>query len=109
MPSGARPAGILKSREKQERYSELLELERTGRISGLRLRPYFELLPFQITPDGVRNFRGAGYTADFAYTENGEEVIEDVRSPSAKNEKDYMLRRKLMFYINGIYVKEVLR
>lgn len=48
----------------------------------------------------------AFYTADFVYLENGEVVVEDVKSEYTRKEKDYILRRKLMLGRHGIIIKE---
>lgn len=47
------------------------------------------------------------YTADFTYTlNNGEYVVEDVKSAYTRKEADYVLRRKLMLHVHGIKIKE---
>lgn len=47
------------------------------------------------------------YTADFTYTlNNGEKVVEDVKSSYTKKETDYVLRRKMMLDKYGIKIKE---
>ena len=50
------------------------------------------------------------YTADFVYQDNetGEKVVEDVKSTYTRKEKDYIFRRKLMLFIHGIKIREIL-
>lgn len=55
------------SRTEAERYGELLWLVRDGQISDLCLQPRYKL------PGGIT------YVGDFAYTEAGRQVCEDVK------------------------------
>ena len=82
---------------------------KAGIISELKCHPRFEIIPRQETPKGKLNFKPAHYTADFEYVKDGQRIIEDVKSKATREEKDYVLRRKLMLYMNGIYVEEVVR
>ena len=50
--------------------------------------------------------KNAVYTADFVYYENGQLVVEDVKSDITRKEADYVLRRKLMLHVHGIRIKE---
>lgn len=50
--------------------------------------------------------QNAVYTADFVYYENGQLVVEDVKSEATRKEKDYVLRRKMMLHLLGIRIKE---
>ena len=51
-------------------------LQKGGLISDLQLQVRFE-----ICPKKYANKRARYYVADFVYTENGQKVIEDVKSP----------------------------
>ena len=86
------------SRKELTRYKELELLERAGEISNLRRQVEFELIPKQ---PGERK---AVYTADFVYTENGKEIVEDVKGMKTR---DYIIRRKLMLWRHGIKIREV--
>jgi hypothetical protein len=66
------------SKAEARRYGELKVLERAGRISGLRLQPSYELQPAFRDVRG-RLHRAIRYVGDFAYVENGREVVEDVK------------------------------
>ena len=94
----------------KDRYLELLVMQRAGIISDLECHPEFEIIPKQKHPEtGKFAFHPAHYTADFRYKRDGKVVVEDVKSQKTREEKDWILRRKLMLYVNGIYVEEVVR
>lgn len=80
------------------RYQELLLLEHAGQITGLRRQVRYDLVV-----NGVKIGR---YTADFIYAENGNNVVEDVKSPATKKARDYILRKKLMLALFDIAIKE---
>lgn len=95
--------GILfDSRREAGRYSELMVLQRAGKIADLKLQEEFELIP------KCGKERAAKYHADFSYTDTttGEKVVEDVKSRATKT-RDYILRRKLMNWRYGIQIREV--
>ena len=89
------------SRKEARRYLELKRLEEQGEISELRKQVKFELIPKQ---DGERAVR---YYADFTYIQNGELVVEDVKSPVTRENGVYVIKRKLMLYKHGISIKEI--
>lgn len=93
------------SHKEYSRYLELKLLERGGYIKNLRRQVAFELLPSQ-KRDGKVIERPVVYKADFVYEEDGEEVVEDVKSEATKT-KEYILKRKLMLWQYGIRIKEV--
>ena len=87
------------------RYAELRMMEKAGIISGLRRQVPYLLIPAQ-KRDGKTVERAVIYLADFVYTENGAEVVEDVKSPATRT-KEYIIKRKLMLWEFGIQVVEV--
>ena len=89
------------SRKEARRYLELKRLEEQGEISELRKQVKFELIPKQ---EGERAVR---YYADFTYIQNGELVVEDVKSPVTRENGVYVIKRKLMLYKHGIRIKEI--
>jgi hypothetical protein len=99
---------VFDSKSEHDRYLELLILERAGVITGLECHPVYELIPTQKVP-GKRAFRGHKYTADFRYIRDGETIVEDVKSEKTREERDYIINRKLMWMLLGIYVEEVVR
>lgn len=61
------------------------------------------LLPSQ-KQDGKTIERPVRYIADFVYTENGKEVVEDVKGLRTDT---YKLKRKMMLYFHNIKIREV--
>ena len=92
----------------KDRYLELIIMERAGTISNLRCHPEYELIPTQRIP-GKPTLRRHRYTADFEYVRDGELIIEDVKSEYTRLERDYIINRKLMLMLKGLYVTEVVR
>lgn len=104
------------------RFRELTLLEKAGEITDLKRQVEFELMPSQYEeiPTGEVYKRGerqgqpkmkrvcvelsVKYIADFTYTQNGKQVVEDTKGFRTK---DYILKRKMMLYFNGIKIKEV--
>ena len=93
------------SAKEANRYAELRLLEKAGQIFNLQRQVPFVLIPKQVR-DGKTVERPVVYKADFTYTENGEEVVEDVKSPATKT-KEYILKRKLLLWQYGIQIREV--
>ena len=92
-----------------DRYLELLVMEKAGVIRELECHPRYEILPPQKTPAGKQNFKPVIYTPDFRYKRGGKTIVEEVKSEYSRHEKDYVIRRKLIFYTLGIYVEEIIR
>lgn len=91
------------SRKEAQRWAELKLLERAGQIYNLQRQVSFVLIPKQ-TRNGKVVERPCVYKADFVYTENGEEVVEDAKGMRTK---EYTIKRKLMLWQYGIQIKEV--
>lgn len=88
------------SKKEMRRYAELSLLEKARKITDLKVQPKFDL-----TIDG---FKVATYMADFSYhdVELGHFVVEDVKSEATKTPV-YRLKKKLMWAIHHIEIKEV--
>ena len=94
------------SKKEATRWAELKLLERAGKITFLQRQVSYVLVPKQVR-DGKMIERPVVYKADFAYKdENGEDVVEDVKSPATKTQV-YILKRKLMLWEYGIKIREV--
>lgn len=91
------------SGKEAKRYIYLKDEEKAGRIENLRLQVPFVLIPPQHI-DGKSVERPVKYYADFVYTENGVEVVEDTKGVKTP---DYIIKRKLMLYIHNIRIREV--
>jgi hypothetical protein len=94
---------IFDSTKEARRYQMLKLLLRAGAISDLRLQVPYELIPAQYI-NGKCVERAVKYIADFVYTENGKEVVEDAKGVRTDT---YKIKRKLMLYVHGIKIKEV--
>lgn len=85
------------SKKEAARATVLHMLENSGAISNLREQVPFELIPKQ---DGER---ACVYKADFCYTQDGEDVTEDVKG--GKPLPEFVIKRKLMLFRHGIRIK----
>jgi hypothetical protein len=110
---------IFDSGKEARRWEQLILLQRAGKITSLQRQVPYELLPNQYETyeryskngkrlkDGVRLVeRKVEYVADFVYTdaETGENIVEDAKGMRTK---DYVLKRKLMYAVHCIRIKEV--
>lgn len=112
--------GIVHDSQKEAmRWEQLLLLEKAGKIKGLTRQVAYELLPAQYETyeryskngarlkDGVKLIeRKVNYVADFVYTdaETGVNIVEDTKGVRTK---DYILKRKLMYAVHGIKIREI--
>ena len=85
-----------------KRWVYLKALEQNGEIKNLVRQVPYTLLPAQ-RKDGKVLFREMKYTSDMEYdiTETNEHIVEDVKGMILP---EFKLKRKLMFYIFGVYV-----
>ena len=88
------------------RYQELRLLERAGEIYELQRQVPFVVIPVQKDEKGKVIEREVRYIADFTYRNRSDHrlVVEDVKGVRTK---EYVLKRKLMLYRNGIRIQEV--
>jgi len=89
------------SKKELHRYLVLEKLLKGKAISNLELHPVYPLM--------VNGIKIGRYTADFRYkNQNGETIIEDVKSKATKT-RDYMIRKKILATYNPpINIKEIL-
>ena len=86
------------SKAEARRGADLRLLERAGEISDLREQVSYEIIPKQAGERAVH------YVCDFAYTQRGALVVEDVKGVKTRV---YILKRKLMKLVHGITIREV--
>lgn len=97
----------------KERYIYLLDLQKKGLISQLRLKTKFTIIPkiTKYVPMELKTKvkyvervveQDSDYHNDFTYIENGIYVCEEFKSEYTAKLTDYILRRKLM--VNKIYI-----
>ena len=116
LPSGERFDSV----KEYHRWRELLFLQHDGKISDLQRQVKFELIPAQFETyerygkDGQRLKDGrrrvempVDYVADFVYTKDGKQVVEDVKGyTDGAAYRIYVIKRKLMLYLKGIKILE---
>ena len=95
--------GKFDSKKEFNRFLILQDMEKHGEISDLQRQAKFELIPSQKDGSGKVIERPVNYKADFVYTENGKQVVEDVKGLKTK---EYIIKRKLMLYLKGIRIVE---
>jgi len=89
------------SKKEAARAQSLKLMEKAGNISELR-----EQVPFELAPSVIINGRKSAarkYIADFVYTEDGKQVVEDVKGMKTDI---YVLKRHLMKHVHGIDIYE---
>lgn len=105
------------SQKEYRRFCELSLLERAGKVTDLQRQVKFVLVPTQYEryerystktgkrlKDGIRTVeQEVSYIADFVYTEDGKQVVEDSKGYRTA---DYIIKRKLMLHVHGIKIKE---
>lgn len=89
------------SRKEYRRWCELKTLERAGVISDLERQVKYTLVPAQ--RDCGKAIRAVCYIADFRYTQNGSEVVEDCKGYRTEV---YKLKKKLMLWVHGVSIRE---
>lgn len=106
------------SKKELKRYNELVLLERAGEISSLRRQVTFTLLnaAYEEVPVQLKTkirfkrvclFRETTYIADFVYYKDGEEVVEDVKASPRFQDPVYKLKKKLMYMVHNVKIKEI--
>jgi hypothetical protein len=96
------------SRKEAQRYQVLLLLQKSGQICDLQRQKKYVLIPSQRDEDGKLIERELSYVADFVYTENGKEVVEDVKGyKEGAAYRIFVIKRKLMLERYGIRIREV--
>jgi hypothetical protein len=90
--------GILfASKKEMARYADLKMLEKGKVISNLELQPSF--------PVSINDTHFCTYTADFRYEENGQTIIEELKSSGTAKDPAYRLRKKAAELYYGIKIK----
>ena len=87
------------SKREAARWQELRSMERAGEITGLVRQVKIELIP------KTKLYRACYYIPDFAYFDKreGKTVYEDSKGMKTK---EYLLKRKLLYWRHGIEIKE---
>ena len=114
--------GIMFDSKKEAAYYELLlDRQKTGEVSNIRMQVKYELIPAVYeeriirlkTKDRVEKHliqRPITYIADFVFTDNstGNDEVVDVKGGKSMITKEFLLKKKLMMYKYHIDVKIVM-
>lgn len=98
---------VFDSKYERNRYLYLLDLQKQGKISGLRRQTQFLLIPkaTKLFPKQLKTKvkyvervveMQSLYHNDFTYIEDGKYICEEFKSAMTSKLADYILRRKLM-------------
>lgn len=87
------------SKKEAARYGTLKMLFKNGNIDDLRHQ-----VRYNIELNGTKLF---AYVADFVYVENGQTVVEDVKSEITRKNPVYRIKKKAMKAQFGIEIKEI--
>lgn len=87
------------STKEYSRWCELKLMERAGEITGLVRQQKIELIP------KTKLYRACYYVCDFIYFDKRENktIYEDVKGVRTK---EYLLKRKLLYWRHGIEINE---
>ena len=92
---------VFASKKEMKRYAELRLLQRAGEVQDLELQPEFRV--------SINGQHYCTYTADFAYTEKGERVVEELKSTGTAKDAAYRLRKKAAELFYGIKIKVIIK
>lgn len=81
------------SKKESRRAVELEYLQRAGKIKNLERQKRFILQEEFINNEG-KKIRPISYLADYYYEQNGQKIVEDVKSPATRTPV-YLLKKKL--------------
>ena len=86
------------SKKEEARNDELELMQKAGLISNLETQK-----KFRFEHNGIKICE---YWSDFSYTQDGKEVVEDVKSPFTRKLPVYSIKRKLMLAFYSIKILE---
>ena len=92
---------VFASKKELKRYAELRLLQRAGEVQDLELQPEFRV--------SINGQHYCTYTADFAYTEKGERVVEELKSTGTAKDAAYRLRKKAAELFYGIKIRVIIK
>ena len=97
---------IFDSKKEYKRYTELLLLQKSGKIKDLRRQVKYTLIPAQRDDKNKLLERECSYYADFVYKDiqTDDTIVEDTKGFKTA---EYIIKRKLMLMMYGIRIKEV--
>jgi hypothetical protein len=96
------PDGTFDSQKEYQRWVTLQLLQSKGLIQGLQRQVTYVLIPSYKDI----NQRSVKYIADFIYYENGKRIVEDVKSAITRTHPLYIVKKKLLYHLYKIIIKE---
>lgn len=106
------------SKKEYQRWLVLKDAEAQGLITCLQRQVKFELIP-AVREEYVEHLKTKDkiktrtlqlaicYTCDFAYYKDDEYIVSDVKASPKMLPKEYVLKKKMLFALKGILIKEV--
>jgi hypothetical protein len=94
------------SQKEARRWDVLEQLAGQGAIAELRRQVAFVLAPAVRFPGEKRMKPALRYVADATYVQDGQLVVEDVKSPPTRKTAIYRAKKHLMATVHNIHIKE---
>ena len=106
------------SKKEYQRWLVLKEAEAKGLITDLQRQVKFELIP-AVREEYVEHLKTKDkiktrtlqlaicYTCDFTYYKDGEYIVSDVKASPKMLPKEYILKKKILFALKGVLIKDV--
>lgn len=89
------------------RWGQLQLLQRTGEIRDLKRQVSFVLAPAVRLAGEPKKKPAIRYFADFTYLQNGQMIVEDVKSKPTRKLAAYRLKKHLMKTVHGLDITEI--
>jgi hypothetical protein len=89
---------LFDSAKEAKRWQELVIMCRAGLIANLERQTVLRIF--------VKDVKVCDYQADFTYLEQGQLVVEDVKSPATRKKESYVLKRKLVEAYYQLTIRE---
>lgn len=98
---------VFDSQKEYRRYQKLVDLQQAGKIHNLQTQVKFILADKVKFKNEKRAKTAIRYIADFVYTQDGKQVVEDVKSPITRKNPVYRIKKHLMKSVHNIDVMEI--
>jgi hypothetical protein len=95
------------SQKEAHRWIDLEYLAAAGKITDLCRQVAFVLAPAVRFPGEKRMKPALRYVADAVYQQDGQRVVEDVKSDPTRKTAIYRAKKHLMATVHGIHIKEI--
>lgn len=95
------------SSKEARRWPELERLAKAGQITELKRQTSFVLAPSVHLVGEPRKKPALRYFSDFSYKQDGQLVVEDVKSKPTRKLAAYRIKKHLMATVHGIQITEI--